>query len=222
MRALDAVRPAGSPRALLRGGLAVYALYWVLFIVQPQIYRVSFLLIALVLTFLLFPAAAAGVRRTRVPRADWLLDRRRAGRARLAAVRFPPVRLPRRRADRRSIWCWARPPSCWCSKRHAGPWDGSCRPPRSAFLALRLARAVARRPRPRPDRAPRLRPGAAGRHALHDARRHLRRTARRHRDLHRPVHDLRRPARAQRRRRVLHRLGARRQRPIRPPRPAAR
>ena len=36
--------------------LSLYAFYWVLFIVQPQIYRVSFLLIALVLTFLLFPA----------------------------------------------------------------------------------------------------------------------------------------------------------------------
>jgi TRAP transporter 4TM/12TM fusion protein len=36
-------------------GLALYALYWVLFIVQPQIYRASFLLVSLVLTFLLFP-----------------------------------------------------------------------------------------------------------------------------------------------------------------------
>ena len=39
-------------------GLSLYALYWVLFIVQPQVYRVSFLLVALVLTFLLFPARA--------------------------------------------------------------------------------------------------------------------------------------------------------------------
>src|SRR5262245_4459311 len=37
-------------------GLSLYSLYWVLFIVQPQIYRVSFLLVALVLTFLLFPS----------------------------------------------------------------------------------------------------------------------------------------------------------------------
>ena len=37
-------------------GLSLYSLYWVLFIVQPQIYRVSFLLVALVLIFLLFPA----------------------------------------------------------------------------------------------------------------------------------------------------------------------
>src|SRR5688572_2789810 len=35
--------------------LSVYALIWVVTIVQPQVYRVSFLLIALVLTFLLYP-----------------------------------------------------------------------------------------------------------------------------------------------------------------------
>jgi TRAP transporter 4TM/12TM fusion protein len=46
---------AGRLSAGLCAGLSLYALYWVLFIVQPQIYRVSFLLIALVLTFLLFP-----------------------------------------------------------------------------------------------------------------------------------------------------------------------
>ena len=36
--------------------LSLYSLYWVLFIVQPQIYRVSFLLVALVLVFLVFSA----------------------------------------------------------------------------------------------------------------------------------------------------------------------
>jgi TRAP transporter 4TM/12TM fusion protein len=57
----------GAARALattLCVGLSLYALYWVLFIVQPQVYRISFLLIALVLTFLLFPlrrGSAAGV-----------------------------------------------------------------------------------------------------------------------------------------------------------------
>ena len=53
-------------------GLSLYALYWVLFIVQPQVYRVSFLLIALVLTFFYFPAR----RRTgdeRLSAADWCL-----------------------------------------------------------------------------------------------------------------------------------------------------
>ncbi len=53
-------------------GLSLYSIYWVLFIVQPQVYRVSFLLLALVLIFLLFPA-----RRTssgnRVEPLDWFL-----------------------------------------------------------------------------------------------------------------------------------------------------
>ncbi len=46
---------AGTLSAGLCVGLSLYALYWVLFIVQPQVYRISFLLIVLVLTFLLFP-----------------------------------------------------------------------------------------------------------------------------------------------------------------------
>jgi TRAP transporter 4TM/12TM fusion protein len=56
-----------APR-LLRGGwgrlagalavaLALYALYWVAAIVEPQLYRISFLLVALVLTFLVAPAS---------------------------------------------------------------------------------------------------------------------------------------------------------------------
>ena len=56
-RARGSGRPA-APQLLSAGPRRLYALYWVLFIVQPQIYRVSFLLIALVLTFLLFPAPA--------------------------------------------------------------------------------------------------------------------------------------------------------------------
>ena len=50
---------SGTPGLLatvLAVGLSVYALYWVVAIVQPQVYRVSFLLLALVLSFLLFPA----------------------------------------------------------------------------------------------------------------------------------------------------------------------
>ncbi len=58
--------------ATLAIGLSVYALYWVLFIVQPQIYRVSFLLVALVLVFMLFPARRTGTS-TRVTSADWAL-----------------------------------------------------------------------------------------------------------------------------------------------------
>jgi TRAP transporter 4TM/12TM fusion protein len=63
----------GRLAALLSAGLAAYAIYWVLFIVQPQIYRVSFLLIALVLTFLWFPATRHGRGAARLPRVDWLL-----------------------------------------------------------------------------------------------------------------------------------------------------
>ena len=42
---------------LLAFGLAAYAIYWVVGIVDPQIYRVSFLLIALLAIFLVFPFA---------------------------------------------------------------------------------------------------------------------------------------------------------------------
>ena len=55
----------------LAAGLSLYALYWVVGIVQPQVYRVSFLLIALTLTFLLYPASQQS--RSRVTPADWLL-----------------------------------------------------------------------------------------------------------------------------------------------------
>jgi TRAP transporter 4TM/12TM fusion protein len=52
-------------------GLSLYALYWVLFVVQPQVYRVSFLLITLVLTFLLVPARRA--QSERIAPSDWAL-----------------------------------------------------------------------------------------------------------------------------------------------------
>src|SRR5689334_6646660 len=61
----------GSLASALAIGLSLYSLYWVLFVVQPQIYRVSFLLVALVLTFLLVPAAKPGG--NRVSTVDWLL-----------------------------------------------------------------------------------------------------------------------------------------------------
>ena len=72
---------AGRAAAVLAAALAGYSLYWVLFIVQPQVYRVSFLLVALVLTFLLFPAFAKATAdkpagkpaERRVPPIDWLL-----------------------------------------------------------------------------------------------------------------------------------------------------
>ena len=68
----------------LAAGLSLYALYWVIGIVQPQKYRVSFLLVALVLTFLVFPAHPRW--RPRVMWLDWTL----AGAA-LVALAWPLV-----------------------------------------------------------------------------------------------------------------------------------
>ena len=62
---------AGALSTGMSVALSLYALYWVLFIVQPQIYRVSFLLIALVLTFLLFPARRGAL--SGVAGFDWIL-----------------------------------------------------------------------------------------------------------------------------------------------------
>lgn len=42
-------------RRALAVGLSLYALYWAIGIVQPQLYRVAFLLVVLVLTFLAYP-----------------------------------------------------------------------------------------------------------------------------------------------------------------------
>ncbi len=69
---------------VLAVGLSLYALYWVLFIVQPQVYRVSFLLVALVLVFLLFPRRRGTS--DGVSGADWLLIA-----ASIAALAWPIV-----------------------------------------------------------------------------------------------------------------------------------
>jgi TRAP transporter 4TM/12TM fusion protein len=70
------MRPLAGWQGRLASGLATalagYSIYWVLFIVQPQVYRVSFLLLALVLIFLLFPASAGAVG-SRASAVDWLL-----------------------------------------------------------------------------------------------------------------------------------------------------
>ena len=58
---------------VLATGLALYALYWVVGIVQPLIYRASFLLIVLVLSFLFYPASDARHARTHIAPLDWLL-----------------------------------------------------------------------------------------------------------------------------------------------------
>jgi TRAP transporter 4TM/12TM fusion protein len=54
-------------------GLALYSLYWVLGIVQPLVYRASFLLIVLVLSFLFYPGSESPRARTHVSPLDWLL-----------------------------------------------------------------------------------------------------------------------------------------------------
>jgi TRAP-type uncharacterized transport system fused permease subunit len=70
---------AGRLATALAIGLSLYALYWVLFVVQPQVYRVSFLLIALVLSFLSFPrkrpstSLSAGGSAEGVTLLDWVL-----------------------------------------------------------------------------------------------------------------------------------------------------
>jgi TRAP transporter 4TM/12TM fusion protein len=63
----------GRLASALAVGLSGYALYWVLFIVQPQVYRVSFLLLSLILTFLLFPVSRASRTFTRAAAVDWVL-----------------------------------------------------------------------------------------------------------------------------------------------------
>ena len=61
---------AGIVTNALALSLSLYALYWVVAIVQPQIYRVSFLLISLVLIFLLFRGSRSSARITVI---DWVL-----------------------------------------------------------------------------------------------------------------------------------------------------
>lgn len=69
--------PLGVLSSVLAAAISLYAFYWVVTVVEPQVYRVSFLLLSLTLTFLLYPARR-GLRRpdtaeTRIPLADWLL-----------------------------------------------------------------------------------------------------------------------------------------------------
>ena len=61
----------GILAAVLAAGLSLYAIYWVLFIVQPQVYRVSFLLLALILIFLSY--SYTGRRDTKPNVVDWVL-----------------------------------------------------------------------------------------------------------------------------------------------------
>jgi len=60
----------GKLASVLALALSLYALYWVVGIVQPQIYRVTFLLMSLVLIFLLFRGSASSRQPTAL---DWTL-----------------------------------------------------------------------------------------------------------------------------------------------------
>ena len=64
--------PARRVAAALAVALSLYGVYWVLAIVDAQIYRTSFLLLALAATFLLYPARRA-VRGDRPSLLDWAL-----------------------------------------------------------------------------------------------------------------------------------------------------
>ncbi len=186
-------------------GLSLYSLYWVLFIVQPQIYRVSFLLVALVLIFLLFPARSTPDPPARATALDWAL----VGAA-VVALSWPILDFSRfiyRAADplpvdvalggltillvleatRRSVG-WILPATAigFIVYGWAGPLFD-----RVGLVAHRASWLRARSP---------------GRHALHDARGDLRRPARCRLDLHHPLHDLRRGARALGCGPLLHRL----------------
>ena len=63
---------AGALATTLAAGLSLYALYWVVAVVQPQGYRLRFLLGCLILTFILYPFRRGAIR-ARVPAYDWLL-----------------------------------------------------------------------------------------------------------------------------------------------------
>ncbi|HEU5318825.1 MAG TPA: TRAP transporter fused permease subunit [Chloroflexota bacterium] len=52
--------------------LSLYALYWVIGIVDPQIYRITFLLVVMAMTFVVYPMRRA--ERQRVTWLDWLLS----------------------------------------------------------------------------------------------------------------------------------------------------
>jgi TRAP transporter 4TM/12TM fusion protein len=60
----------GIAASAIATGISAYALYWVVAIVQPQVYRVSFLLLSMALSFLLFPAVKGS--RARVTVFDWI------------------------------------------------------------------------------------------------------------------------------------------------------
>ena len=57
---------------VLATGLALYSLYWVVGIIQPLVYRASFLLIVLVLSFLFYPGSESPRARRHISPLDWI------------------------------------------------------------------------------------------------------------------------------------------------------
>ena len=57
---------------MLATGLALYSLYWVVGIIQPLVYRASFLLIVLVLSFLFYPGSDSPRARRHISPLDWM------------------------------------------------------------------------------------------------------------------------------------------------------
>ena len=141
LRIASADRLASARRDGAGGRASLYSLYWVLFIVQPQVYRVSFLLIALVLTFLLFPARhariATGVRAARlgargsaVVRSAWpLVDFARSSIA-------PPIRTTI------DVVLGADRASCWCSRRRGAAVGWILPVTAAGFLAYAMSGPV--------------------------------------------------------------------------------
>ena len=108
-------------------GLAAYALYWVVGIVDPQIYRVSFLLIALVGSrFSRIRLRAAGARRG-LATPSTACDRAGDRRAGLADRRLRRLRPARGDAHHDRPGARRDPHRCSCSRRHGERPAGSCR-----------------------------------------------------------------------------------------------
>ena len=60
---------AAAVAVTLSVAISAYAIYWVVGVVQPQVYRITFLLLALALSFVLYPRGRSD--RARVSWFDW-------------------------------------------------------------------------------------------------------------------------------------------------------
>ena len=188
----------GFPARLVRvlgAGLALFAIFWVFWPLAPQVYRPAFLAVALVLTFVAFGRAKQPTA------ADYVV----AVLALLAvgyAVVTPDLVRRAARPETLDIVFGVAAILAGAGGHAAHDGLGAARDLPGVPVLRVLRRAAARldadRPqglRDRPDRRP----------VVHGAGGHLRRAARRGRDLHRPVRDLRRGPRVQRRCALLRR-----------------